>query len=320
MSIFVTGGLGVNGSWVTRKLIDRGLRPVVLDTRRDFSLIGPDYEDRMDFVCGDFADSKALSDMFARHDVRGIVHMAAIVGSAQTQPVETFRVNAMGTVALLEAARAAGIKRVVFTSSRGVYGESRGDNAHPVYSPVTEDTPLRPVLVYDVCKAAAEGMGRNFARDFGLEFVALRFSQIFGPGKVARHGNYGILSRMIEAPLKGEEVVVAQGGEQLDDMIYVDDVAEAIVLAIMHERPQHMEYNISRGVGTTLHDLAEAVREVVPDARIKIGGGLDYLGFGVNYSCVMSNARAMSDLGFTPRFDLKSAVKDYIARMRSMGL
>jgi UDP-glucose 4-epimerase len=185
---------------------------------------------------------------------------------------------------------------------------------------VHEDDPQRPTLVYDVCKGAAEGIGRNYARDHDLEFIALRFSQIYGPGKVARHGNYGVLSRIIEGPVHGEAVDIPQGGDQRDDMIYVDDVAEGTVLAALHERPRYTEYNISRGTGTTLRDLADVVRATVPGARIRIGGGLDYLGFGVNYSCIMDNTRAREDLGFRPKFDLAGGVHDYVAEMKRLGI
>lgn len=320
MTFLVTGGLGVNGSWVTRKLIQRGFRPVVMEMRRDLSIIGAEHEHDMDVVIGDCADPALLRDTLQRFGVTCIIHMAAIVGGAQKEPAETFRVNAMGTVMLFDEALRAGIRRVVFTSSRGVYGPSLGEHAHPTYRPVTEDDPQRPALVYDVCKTAAEGIGRNYAKDYGLEFVALRFAQIYGPGKVARHGNYGVLSRIIEGPVHGEAVDIAQGGDQLDDMIYVDDVAEGTVLAAIHARPRHTEYNISRGIGTTLNDLADAVRAVVPAAQIKISGGLDYLGFGVNYSCIMDNARAVEDLGFRARFDLASAVRDYVAQMKRLGI
>lgn len=320
MNFLVTGGLGVNGSWVTRKLIERGFRPVVMEIRKDLSIIGADYADRMEVVIGDCADQALLRDTLQRHRIERIIHMAAIVGSAQKEPAETFRVNAMGTVMLFDEALRAGIRRVVFTSSRGVYGPSVGEAAHPTYRPVKEGDPQRPTLVYDVCKSAPEGIGRNYAKDHGLEFVALRFSQIYGPGKVARHGNYGVLSRIIEGPVRGEAVEIAKGGDQRDDMIYVDDVAEGTVLAALHDRPRYTEYNISRGIGTTLHDLADAVRAAVPGAQIKIGGGLDYLGFGVNYSCIMDNTRAVEDLGFQAKFDLPSAVRDYVAQMKRLNI
>ena len=153
------------------------------------------------------------------------------------------------------------------------YGHIDGANAHPTYEPITEDHPQRPFLVYDVCKVASEGMGRNYARMRGLQFVALRFAQIYGPGKLQRHGPYGLFSRLVESPLAGRPVKIPRGGDQRDDVIYVDDIAEAIVLAVLHPRPAYDAYNISRGVGTTLHDFADAVRKVVPKPKSKLAEG-----------------------------------------------
>ena len=194
-------------------------------------------------------------------------------------------------------------------------GSRLENSAHPTYRPIHEDDPLRPPRVYDVCKVAAEGMGRNYAAMYGIEFIALRFSTIFGPGKTLRHKNYGIISDIIERGLRGEKVRVAAGGDQKDDLLYVDDVAEATIVAATHPKPGHDTYNISTGVGVTINDLADAIRAIKPDADIQIGPGLNYMGFAVNYSGVMDNRRATESLGFTPRFDLKSAVKDYAIRL-----
>ncbi len=319
MNILVTGGLGVNGSWVTKKLADRGITPVVLDARADFSLIGPDYEKRIVFVQGSVSDEDLVARTIKQHGVSCIIHLAAMVGHPD-DPVGVFRINAYATVQLLEAARKAGIRRFVFTSSRAVYGALEGDAAHPVYKPVKEDHPLRPVHVYDVCKVSSEGMGRCYADQFGMEFVALRFATIFGPGKTVRHKKFAILSRIIEAPLHREPVRIARGGDQRDDVIYADDVAEAVVTAALHSKPRYTEYNISHSRGTTLHDLAAAVRKHVPGADIEIAPGLDYIDSGVNYAGVLDNSRAKEDLGFVPRFNLDSAVGDYIEKMKLLGL
>jgi UDP-glucose 4-epimerase len=87
----------------------------------------------------------------------------------------------------------------------------------------------------------------------GLQFMALRFAQIYGPGKLQRHGPYGLHSRLIECPLAGKAVKIEQGGEQRDDVIYVDDAAEAIVLALLHEKPTYDAYKYFGGSG---HDIA----------------------------------------------------------------
>jgi UDP-glucose 4-epimerase len=320
MKILLTGGLGVNGAWVTRKLVERGYRPIVLENRIDLSLVGPDLANGIEVVEADITDRDGLAAVLSEHKIQRIVHMAALITGIQADMQKGFDVNAAGTVNVLEAASRAGVERIVYTSSRSVYGHIDGPKAHPIYDPITEDHPQRPFLVYDVCKVASEGMGRNYARMRGLQFVALRFAQIFGPGKLQRHGPYGLFSQLVESPLAGKPVKIPRGGDQRDDVIYVDDIAEAIVQAVLHSRPSYDAYNISRGVGTTLHDFADAVRKVVPNAQIEIGNGLDYHGLGACYCGIMDNTRASVDLGFRPRFDLDSGVAHYIETMRKLQL
>ena len=236
MNILLTGGLGVNGAWVTRKLVERGYRPVVLENRIDTSLVGDGIAGQIELVEADITDLDALLRIFEKYKIQRVVHMAALITGIQIELLKGFEVNATGTVKVLEAASKAGVERVVYTSSRAAYGHIDGPNAHPTYEPITEDHPQRPFLVYDVCKVASEGMGRNYARMRGLQFVALRFAQIYGPGKLQRHGPYGLFSQLVESPLAGKPVKIPRGGDQRDDVIYVDDIAEAIVLAVLHPR------------------------------------------------------------------------------------
>jgi UDP-glucose 4-epimerase len=320
MNILLTGGLGVNGAWVTRKLVERGYRPVVLENRIDTSLLGDGIAGKIDLVEADITDLDALLRIFAKYQIQRVVHMAALITGIQTELLRGFEVNATGTAKVLEAASKAGVERVVYTSSRAAYGHIDGPNAHPTYEPITENHPQRPFLVYDVCKVASEGMGRNYARMHGLQFVALRFAQIYGPGKLQRHGPYGLFSQLVESPFAGKPVKIPRGGDQRDDVIYVADIAEAIVLTVLHPHPAYDVYNISRGVGTTLHDFADAVKKVVPTAQIEIGNGLDYHGLGASYCGIMDNARARTDLGFEPKFDLNRGVAHYVETMRRLHL
>jgi UDP-glucose 4-epimerase len=314
--IMVTGGLGINGIWVTRKLVEQGIRPVLFDVRDDFSLAGDWLRDKVDFVFGDVTSMDSLTEAIATYKPSCIIHMAAAISGFHQDLRKTFAVNAMGTVNLLEAAAQGGVKRVVFTSSRAAYGSITGPSAHPTYVPIREEHPAWPANAYDVGKLASEVMGNNYAADTDLEFVALRFAAIYGPGKLKTHGEFGILSKMVEKSLAGEEIDIPRGGEQQDDVIYVEDVAEAVVLAALHVKPSHTLYNISRNQGTTLHDFADAVRASIPEARITIGPGLDYLGVGSSYFGVMDNTRAREDLGFTPKYDLKAGVAAYISRLK----
>jgi UDP-glucose 4-epimerase len=311
-NVLVTGGLGVNGAWVTRKLVERGHRTVVFDNSNDTELLGPATAKEITLINGDITDLDALVETCTTYQIERIVHMAVVIAGIQTDLMRGFDINAGATVRVLEAAVRTGVSRVVYTSSRAVYGDIVGRFAHPTYEPITEEHPLRPIRVYDVCKAAGEGMGRNYAGTQKIEFISLRFAHIFGPGKVSRHEGFSLMTKMIEQAARGMEVNIPRGGEQRDDVIYVDDVAEGIVLALFKDRPNFDVYNISRGVGTTLNDFADAIRASIPAARITIGPGLDYHNMGANYTGVMDNSRAHKDLGFKPKFDLASGVAHYL--------
>jgi len=109
---------------------------------------------------------------------------------------------------------------------------------------------------------------------------------------------------------------VAKGGDQVDDLIYVDDAAEGLVLAALADKLPHSAYNIASGKGRTLRQFADAVRGAIPGADIELGPGLNPLGFAVNRAAIFAITRAQQDFGFVPRFDLDTGVADYIERLR----
>jgi UDP-glucose 4-epimerase len=317
LRVLVTGALGVNGVWVLRSLLERGVETLATDRAPDFAL-APDLAELVDFRAVDVSSLDDVRRATAGFRPDCVLHLAALmVGACQADPHAATRVNLLGTANVLEAAAAEGVQRVVFTSSKGAYGEVVGRHAHPHYEPLTEDGPLRPVSVYDYLKVASEGLGANWT---GLDFAALRFGTIYGPGKLARHGPMSLASRLVEEPLAGSRVALQAGGDQKDDLIYVRDVGEAIVAAALHARPfEHAVYNIGTGRAVTLDDLARAVRSELPSAEIEVGPGLDPMGMGISYYGVLDCSRAAGELGWRARFDLDEGVRDYIAQMRRLG-
>ncbi|ODU03919.1 MAG: UDP-glucose 4-epimerase [Pseudonocardia sp. SCN 72-86] len=319
MQVLVTGGLGVNGSWVVRGLVEGGHDVVVVDSRDDRSLV-PDVTDGLTVEVADVSDSTRVRAVFDRHRPETVVHMAAIIG-ADRDPVAAVQVNVAGTAAICEAAATTGVGRVVYTSSRAAYGALTGPHGHPDYVPVTEDHPRNPVALYDVTKMSCEEIGRWYARNRGIEFMSLRFATIFGPGKLLRHGGFSAYSSMIELPAAGEPVHLAHGGDQRDDAIYVADVADAVLAAALAPgRLPHDVYNIGTGQTVSMHDLAEAVRDAIPGATIEIGPGLDPMGFGISYYGALDSSRAHAELGWKPRFGIREAVAHYLATLDRLDL
>jgi UDP-glucose 4-epimerase len=316
MRVLITGGMGVIGSMVSSRFVQEGHRPVIMARHLDRSLIRP-VEDKIDIELGDVVDLPRILSIIQSHKITHIIHAAALIGALSDQnPPQSVNINVMGTLNILEAARRMKVQRVVYASTKGVYGHISGEYAHPTYKPLPEDHPKNPVRIYESAKLMGEHIGHYYQRRYGLDFVALRFGTTFGPGKTVRHGKMSILSQIIEWPYSGRPVRIEQGGDQKDDMIYNRDVAYGIYLACVASNINHRAYNIGTGVGSTLGDIAEEVWRLIPDASIEIGPGLHYLGGPAHYYSVFDISRAQQDLDFTPQFTLRTAVQDYMDTLR----
>lgn len=322
MKVLITGGMGVIGAETSRKFVREGHRPVVFARHRDDRLIH-DIADKLDFEAGDILDWPRLLDVIKRHQVSHIVHTAAFVGAVSAQnPAHSIQVNVMGMVNVLEAARLFEVKRVVYTSAKGVYGPAVGEYGHPHYKPLPEDAPKNPQRIYDSAKLMGEHAGLYYAKSMGLDVAVLRFATTYGPGKTARHGNMGVTSQIVEAPFNGKPFHHPHGADARDDMIYNKDSALGIYLATIADTVPSRVYNIGSGVGRTLEDLAVWVRKRIPGADIEIGPGANFLGTPYPPHNVYDISRARDELGFKPEYDPERAINDYVdalERMRARG-
>lgn len=321
MSVLVTGGTGVIGSMIVRKLVERGIEPVVLARHEDLSFL-KDVERKMKFVQGDVLDFEKVSKIIEAEGIKRIIHASALMpGETQKDPIKGFNVNSLGTLNLLEAGRRAGVERFVYTSAKGVYSPIAGEYAHPSYKPLGEDYPKDMQMgMYGATKLCGEVMGLQYQRDFNVDFVALRFSMTYGPGKLLRHGPLAVHSKIIENSMLNKPVRIPQGAAQKDDMIYTKDCANAIVLATFAQELTHRVFNIGSGIGKTLVDLSNAVKKTLPGADIEIGPGLDYLGIGYDVYSVFDISKAREELKFAPEFDLEKSVQDYVETMNVLNI
>jgi UDP-glucose 4-epimerase len=310
MKILVTGGMGVIGSMVSGLLVEKGLRPVLMARHLDRNLIGA-FEEKVDIELGDIIDFPRLASVIKTHGVTHIIHMAALIGALSHQnPPHSVQVNVVGTLNVLEAARLFGVRRVVFTSAKGVYGHIGGEHGHPTFKPVTEDHPKNPIRIYESEKLMGEHMGQFYRRTYGTEFAALRFSGTFGPGKTVRHGDKAALSGLVEKAFAGKPVVIAKGGEQKTDYVYNKDAAQGVCLACLADRLTYTAYNIGSGTLANLKDFAQEVKRLLPGTEIEVGPGISEE--QPNYNCLYDISRARDDLGYIPRFTVDKAVEDYI--------
>ena len=319
MKVLITGGMGVMGAETSRRFVTEGHRPVIYARHRDEWLVR-DILDKVDVELGDVLDLPRLMDVIKRHGVTHIVHAAAFVGAvSQANPALSVQVNVMGMVNVLEAARLFEIKRVVYTSAKGVYGPVLGEYGPPTYKPVPEDLPKNPKRIYDSAKLMGEQVGLYYQTNMGVDVVVLRFATTYGPGKTSRHGKMGITSQIVENPAAGLPFRLAQGGDEKDDFIYNKDSARGIYFACMAENPKSRVYNIGTGVGVTLNDVARVIRKHLPKADIEIGPGLNFLGMPYPASSVYDISRARAELGYEPHYDLEKGIADYLAMLKVLN-
>ena len=181
-----------------------------------------------------------------------------------------------------------------------------------------EDLPKNPKRIYDSAKLMGEHLCIYYQGNMGVDTVVLRFATTYGPGKTARHGKMGVTSQIVEAPARGEPFHLAQGGDEKDDFIYNKDSALGIYLAAVAENPKSRVYNIGSGIGSTLKDFERILRRHLPNADIKIGPGLNFLGMPYPAHGVYDVTRAREELGFKPEYDLERGIADYLASLRQL--
>jgi UDP-glucose 4-epimerase len=208
---------------------------------------------------------------------------------------------------------------VVFTSSKAVYGEIFGECAPPTCAPVREDHPKHPADMYGTIKVCCEHVGNYYRAAYGIEFIALRYVSIYGPGKEARHGPLSFYGQLIERARRGESWVVPQGGDQLNDAVYVGDVARSIILALKAPAPAQSAFNIGTGRACTPRDFLSAASALFPNHRIELGPGPSKLGRTKQSYCVFDISAAKQQIGYEPAYNVERGVKDYVATLDRLG-
>ncbi len=217
----VTGGAGFIGCNLARFLLDKGHEVTVLDnfaTGRRENLTG--IAGQVTLLEGDIRDRDAVDSALA--DCEGVFHQAALgsVPRSVEDPTTTHDVNVNGTVTVLEAARSAGVRRVIFAASSSAYGDQ------PV-SPKVETMPTLPKSPYAASKVACEAYLRGYAGVFGLETLSLRYFNVFGPYQDPNAAYAAVIPLFVQAVLTGQPATIHGDGLQSRDFCYIDNVCQA---------------------------------------------------------------------------------------------
>ena len=322
--VLVTGGLGTVGSYVCRRLAERGQRPVIIDPSPDSSLIR-DIRDSCELVDIDVTQAEAVAEVLAKYRPVGVAHVASLVGPrVEANPGAAVSVNLGGLVAVLDAMRAVGLTRIAYVSSKMVYGPVEAAYQYPEYRELPEQARLRPATFYGKLKRAAEDILGQYAQCYGLAVVVLRCASIFGPGRLGGDANRGTgaIGRLVGAALRGVDGQV-DPDERRSQYCYTGDYAGAIVAALDRAGPEGscLTCNIASDIFCNETEIAEAIQRVVrPGWRWQAGSaGADKEadkkearkhGFGREFDFRMDTSRAAELLAFHPQFDLESAIAD----------
>lgn len=308
-SYLVTGGAGFIGSHLCRRLAAEGHAVRVLDnlsSGKRANLEGV----AVDWAVGDLRDGSLLAE--ALRGVEYVHHHAAIASVAVSvaQPLLEQEVNVVGTLRLLEAARQAGVRRVVFAASAAAYGNNPE-------SPKREEMRPEPASPYGLSKVAGEYYCRIYSEIFGLETVCLRYFNVFGPRQDPLSPYSGVISLFARRLLLGQPPIIQGDGEQSRDFVYVEDVVQANLLASQAGRAQGEIYNIGCGRSTTIRELARLLGHL-------LGTGLEPEFAPArpgDVRCSLADiSRARAGLGYASAFTLTAGLERTLEWMRAANL
>lgn len=254
MKILITGGAGFIGSHTTELFVRDGHDVTVVDNFSTGNLSNlASVEAGIKIVELDICDTEALSD--ACRDVEVVLHLAAVssVEKSIIEPLKTHEINTTGTLSVLEAARENKARRVVFSSSAAVYGDDP-------QLPKTENSPVRPLSPYAWHKLTCEFYGRHYHLLHGLEFLALRYFNVYGPRQDPASPYSGALSIFNDRSRRGEALTIFGDGEQTRDFIHVSDIASVNLLAARAQGSLPEIINVSTGRETRIIDVARMIQ------------------------------------------------------------
>ena len=298
MNILVTGGAGFIGSHLVRHLLAKGEKVTALDNLS--TGLAENLQPEAKLVEMDILDED-LPKVVAAGAFDAIVHLAAqtMVDTSIKNPLLDTRENLMGTVQVLEAARAANVKRVIFASTAAAYGDVKEDDL-----PVREAQPTEPMSFYGLSKLSVEKYLEMYRKIYGMEYVVLRFANVYGE-RQGDGGEGGVISIFAKAVAEGRDITIYGDGEQTRDFVYAGDIAEGIWAALRTEEV-NAAYNLSTQTETSLRELVSLLaeirgREIVPKYGAEREGDI--------YKSMLSNSRARRGLDWQPATTLAEGLR-----------
>nr|WP_315198952.1 NAD-dependent epimerase/dehydratase family protein [uncultured Flavobacterium sp.] len=344
MNVLVTGGAGFIGNHLTRKLLNSGHKVIIYDSLTtqvhgekptfDVSVFN---SDDVKFVKGDIRDLILLEGLLKECDA--VVHLAAETGTGQSmyQIKHYYDVNVLATAALFEmiSLKHKHIKKIVFASSRSVYGEGayklngelylpsgrsslqmrngnwdlKGKNGEELELIATrEDVQPVPSSIYAATKLAAEQMAKIIATTYGIQITCLRFQNVYGHGQSLKNPYTGIISIFANRLRENLPINIFEDGKESRDFVYVSDVVDSIILSLSTELESEI-INIGSGVPTSVYSIAKMLKEKLKsDSVIQITGEFR---LGDIRHCYADLNLANQTMKFSPKVDLNEGLQKF---------
>lgn len=356
MNILITGGAGFIGSRLALRLIERGHEVTVLDTLSpqihgedaDASPLFASIRDKVRFVQGTVTDRAVMEQVLAGQEA--VVHFAAETGTGQSMyQIERYNaVNIGGTALMLDILANAphSVKRMVVASSRSIYGEGRyrsaelgdvypgardaadmtaGDFAVKYPGATTplelvatdEESKIHPSSVYGITKQVQEQLVMTVCPSLGIEGVAFRYQNVFGPGQSLSNPYTGILSIFSNLMMQGKPINIFEDGAESRDFVFVEDVVEATLLGIEHPAAANQIFNVGTGVPVSVMTVAQTLKRLIgADVPITVTGNFRIGDIRHNYAD-MTRIEAL--LGFRPAYDFERGIAKFVEWARATG-
>ncbi len=316
--ILVTGGTGLVGVYAVAMLLDQGERPVVYDVKLNEKLlhaVGVDPK-AVSLVQGDILDLPGLRSLIKKNHIDRVIHLAASLGEeVQRQPHVGARLNVLGTLNVLEAARLEGISRVVYGSSGSVYLGS----LTKATKKIDETIPINPPSIYAATKASSELLGHSYAQGFGFEFIIVRYvGGLYGPSPVSlKSTREQAIGAMVRAAIKGQPACI-QWPYGPSELVYGKDAAKGTVLACLKSNLKDRLFHIGSGELISGDDVVQALKKHFNNLKITLKKKGKPPLLHPELQTLNDHSRSRERLGYEPDYPLETALSDYAATLRKI--
>jgi UDP-glucose 4-epimerase len=308
--VLVTGGAGFIGAHIVTRLVGHGAQVRVVDnlSTGNEQRLSP-VRQSIEFIHGDLADGKTCDE--AVNGVQYVLHQAAIpsVQRSIKDPLGSHRANVTATLNLLESCRKAGVRRVIYAASSSAYGDT-------TVLPKREDLPANPLSPYALQKLVGESYCKLYYELFGLETVALRYFNVFGPGQDPHSEYSAVIPRFINRLLAREALTVFGDGNQSRDFTYIDNVVDANLLALTAKNAPGEVFNVGCGARFSLRHLIEKLEQILGTiARV------DYLPArdGDVRDSLADIKKARNLLGYEPKISFEAGLRLTVEAFRELA-